>query len=371
MKQLIRLSTLWIILAFLSACTPKGVAIEGTLTNASNLKVVLDEVRIGQTSNALKQADTDANGHFNLVFEEGLPAGIYNLRIGDQRISLVLDGTEEQISIQGDFTTFGRYDAQVSGSKNSEAFAGVMQSLIKRELAPDNIEAMVDSVSSPYLATLIAYTALGENPQFIPIQKKALARLTAAHPNTEGTNAYTSYVSNIEAKAKQQPARPAGPISVGMNAPDIRMKSPDGKEYALSDLKGKVVLLDFWASWCGPCRRENPNVVKVYNQYKAQGFTVFSVSLDGLDSRSKARYQGQDLAPIMESQRKRWVNAIEKDGLLWEYHVSDLQKWESAAGRTYGVRSIPATFIIDREGKIAAVNVRGAQAIEAEILKLL
>lgn len=370
MKQLIQLSVIGIVFFLFTACTPKGLVIEGTFTNAANLKVVLDEVRIGKPSNALEQVEMDENGHFNLVLEEALSSGIYNLRIGPQRVSIILDGTENHIVLNGDLNMLPKYEAQIEGSKDSKAFASTMQSLMRRELKPEDIKNMIDSVSNPHLGALIAYT-IGNSPQLLPLQKAALARLTAAHPNAEGTKAYATYVASLETQAQGKPPRPAGPIGVGMDAPDIRMKSPTGKEYALSDLKGKVVLLDFWASWCGPCRRENPNVVKVYNQYKSQGFTVFSVSLDGLDSRTKARYQGQDLAPILENQKQRWVNAIEKDGLLWEYHVSDLQKWESAAGRAYGVRSIPATFIIGRDGKVAAVNVRGAEAIERELLKLL
>jgi thiol-disulfide isomerase/thioredoxin len=105
-------------------------------------------------------------------------------------------------------------------------------------------------------------------------------------------------------------------------------------------MKGKVVLLDFWASWCGPCRKENPNVVRVYNQYKDKGFTVFSVSLD--------RENGKDA----------WVQAIKQDGLIWDNHVSDLKFWKSEAGATYGIQSIPQTFLLDREGKIVAVNPR-------------
>ncbi len=151
-----------------------------------------------------------------------------------------------------------------------------------------------------------------------------------------------------------------------------RLPSPSGKVYALSDLKGKVVLLDFWASWCGPCRRENPNVVKIYKKYKDQGFTVFSVSLDGLDSRTKARFNSEELIQQqLEISKQRWIKAIEQDGLEWPYHVSDLKKWECAPARLYGVTSIPRTFLIDREGRIAAVNLRGAQQIEQALLMVL
>jgi thiol-disulfide isomerase/thioredoxin len=249
-----------------------------------------------------------------------------------------------------------------------------MQGLFRREYKPEDIAMLVDTVSNPHLAAYIAFTSLGTNIQFIPTQKKALERLTMAYPDAEGTLAYAAYLTNLEQQGlaqQQQQQGGSGPIQVGMQAPDIRMSSPDGKEYALSDLRGKVVLLDFWASWCGPCRRENPSVVEVYNRYKAQGFTVYSVSLDGLDSRSMARYQPEDMERAMEGQKQRWVSAIEQDGLAWEYHVSDLKKWESAAGRSYGVSSIPRTFLIDREGKIAAVNLRGAAAIEAALKQAL
>lgn len=125
---------------------------------------------------------------------------------------------------------------------------------------------------------------------------------------------------------------------VGGEAPDITQDSPEGQPVSLSQLRGKVVLIDFWASWCGPCRKENPHVKKLYAQYKDEGFEIFGVSLD----RTKAA----------------WVGAIEKDGLPW-YHVSDLKGWQNEAAQLYGVRSIPHTVLIDAEGKIIARNLRG------------
>jgi peroxiredoxin/outer membrane protein assembly factor BamE (lipoprotein component of BamABCDE complex) len=126
--------------------------------------------------------------------------------------------------------------------------------------------------------------------------------------------------------------------AVGVEAPEIDLPNPDGEIVTLSSLKGSVVLVDFWAQWCKPCRKENPNVVKAYNKYKDKGFTVYGVSLD----RTK----------------EKWVQAIEEDGLTWT-HVSDLQYFNSVAAQTYGVQSIPFSILLDRDGKIIAKNLRG------------
>ena len=138
--------------------------------------------------------------------------------------------------------------------------------------------------------------------------------------------------------------------TVGYTATNFSQSTPEGKKVSLTDFRGKYVLIDFWASWCRPCRMENPNVVAAYNRFKDKGFTVLGVSLD--------------------SNRDPWLAAIQQDNLTWT-HVSDLKGWGNEVGKLYGVTGIPQNFLIDKEGKIVAKDLRGAALDEklAEIIK--
>lgn len=138
---------------------------------------------------------------------------------------------------------------------------------------------------------------------------------------------------------------------VGNPAPDFTGPTPDGNQLSLKEAMGKVTLIDFWASWCRPCRIENPNVVRVHNQFKDQGFSIISVSLD------------------RPGEREKWLNAIKDDKMDW-HHVSNLQFWNDPIARQYGVRSIPATYILDENGVIVAKNVRG-EALGQKVGELL
>ena len=349
-----------------SATATKGTVISGKIDGAANLSAFLDKESFAATR-VVSKADIDGNGNYLIEVPDGVEAGRYRFRIGARRLNLVFDGSEKNVDISGNLADLDKYRLPIKGSASSQELTDLMNAMYTKQLDKKQLVDKVKGLDNPYVGLTMAMIAYRQtSADNLDLHKVIFNKLKDAGADNNDLNGYGGLIGQIEKQLAQQR------ISVGAEAPDIVLPSPDGKEYALSDLKGKVVLLDFWASWCGPCRRENPHVVKVYNKYKDRGFEVFSVSLDGLDERTKARFaSAEQIEQQLERSKARWKQAIKADGLTWEGHVSDLKKWNSAPAQTYGVSGIPRTFMIDRDGKIAAIGLRGAAAIEAELVKLL
>lgn len=192
---------------------------------------------------------------------------------------------------------------------------------------PTIMESLIRKNSSVLMSAFLVTYFESAFEQYAPLYKEVRDALIGRYPNNE-------FVQHVNQKVSTA-------VIAGMEAPDIVLADRDGKDRKLSDLRGKVVLIDFWASWCRPCRMENPNVVQAYQKYHDKGFEIFSVSLD--------------------NNRDAWLKAIDDDHLVWPNHVSDLRGWSSAGGKLYGISSIPATVLVGRDGTILARNLRGAE----------
>ncbi|RAK70142.1 TlpA disulfide reductase family protein [Hymenobacter edaphi] len=354
-----------------AAAAQAGYEISGQLRNATaGTKVSLAELTDNQFV-ARESTTTDAQGRFTLKGTASEPA-LYQLKLegAKQEVWLVLDN-KTKLQLSGDAQKLAA-DYSVKGSKDSELMqqltrqmqrsSGQLQGIMERYQAnaqagrQDSMKVLearfmttqarntgaLKSLIRRNPTSVVSAFALG-TPQIFNADENftfadsVATQLRKAQPDSRYT------------KALVQTLEPLRKTAIGTVAPDIQLTNPAGKVVSLSSLRGQYVLLDFWASWCGPCRQENPNVVKTYEQYKNKKFTVYGVSLD------------QD--------KGKWEKAIQADGLTWT-HVSDLKGWQSAAGQAYGVQSIPMNFLLDPQGRIIAKNLRG-EALSAKLATVL
>lgn len=367
---------------FSMACSSNQASvIKGKIKGAEGQTVYLERLvnnRWGVSDSTVLGSD----GSFSLVPTQAMELDFYRLVLTNKDFIILVTDSTEQISIDGEAGNLN-LSAKVEGSENTtllREFEASCTPLFDKE---ESASIALQTEVSPERQAQLRSDIVAARKERSDLVKKwlesnsatpaALAVVQMLDPRAESTT-FRKVLTDISASMGhsmhykllkqtvdrmalqgQQPAEqdtpPGSKISVGQLAPEIAMPNPDGKVMKLSDLKGKVVLVDFWASWCGPCRRENPNVVAVYEKYKKDGFEVFSVSLD--------------------KTAEPWKEAIKKDGLIWKNHVSDLQFWNSKAAADYGVHSIPFPVLVGKDGKVIAYgnNIRG-ELLEANLKQI-
>jgi thiol-disulfide isomerase/thioredoxin len=337
----------------------KPVTISGTIKGLAAGQNVTLEMKKGASSVNLGAVTAGENGSFEIKTKVDHP-NIFRLITGSAFIWLILEG-DEVVKINAEITNNAISAAKIEGSPQSQELMSVV-------LANPQPEALVKYLAEKKDQPLVNLFLIGRLDASTYLKQYEMVRdqVVAKYPNWAVATEFSRAISDFAAKMASQPA------AVGSACPDIKLKNPEGKELSLSSLKGKVILLDFWASWCRPCRQENPKVVAIYDKYNKKGFEVFSVSFDGLDDRSMTRIQNSPemLNTEMARQKQLWIAAIKEDKLKWPWHVSELRSWSSAVAQQFGVNSIPKTFLIDRNGIIRYTNLRGAE-LEAKVQELM
>lgn len=353
---------------------PKPFTISGKFKNGTPGTKVYLQLGATQSPVLLDSTTLDQEGAFRFTRTESDGGNVYQINLGNtQRLNFLAEGGEA-LSLTGDAKDVNEdgvlTSGSITGSSNMDYYnkilglvAGLRGKVMtwneeyekaslkndqkkineiqgrfekaERELM-DQIKTMLPEMGASFIAVFTANNFLNGQTD-LPVLESLAEKLQKENPSPKYAQAFIAGVKRIRG------------IGVGDVAPDFSLNSPEGEQVALSSLRGKYVLLDFWASWCGPCRKENPNVVRLYEQYKNKNFEIYGVSLD--------------------RDKDAWLKAIKDDNLTW-VHGSDLKYWSSDVAVQYGVNGIPATYLLDQEGRVIAKNLRGI-ALEKKLEELL
>ncbi|MCG3166726.1 MAG: Thiol-disulfide oxidoreductase ResA [Bacteroidia bacterium] len=350
------------------ACSDNKSKISGNIENAKNETLYFEQLTSTKV-NKLDSVKIEKNGDFKMNVK--IPEyGFYRVRLSDNNfITLLLDSTSvieltaNALNMQDGYT--------IKGSPESEKIAVLFNGMKQTFATRDSLSRLYNMLAQQ--GKLDTATAASLTSQFMAINKsnrdyiinfakensnsllpllaveylnpqEDIAEITKIVESLNTNFPNSDYVKPLLARIGEMKR-----LSLGSEAPEIVVNDPDGKQITLSSLRGKVVLIDFWASWCGPCRKENPNVVKMYQKYKDKGFEIFGVSLD--------------------REKEAWLQAIAADKLTWK-HGSELAFWNSTFVKTYNIDGIPKAVLVDKNGIIIAKDLRGPQ-LEQKLAEVL